>query len=557
MLRRLLLLPLLIIAFASAYAQEFQRMVISMADLNGMVVEAGSSAGLIANCLDLTRKVPMQQTSMNHILDGSQDTYVEYLHTGKKVPLASLLGKENGVSITGTRESDIIANNKQRNAAFWSGAGDNGGHFTLHLQNHTGQPIRLISGKDIQLGEAKESAVNTLGGKTGNEIWLNTSLKRLKDMGYVSNTDLESQLAELSEATKANMLHDATADFETKNHLPVTGSLETPETEHKFNEIYNKMLAEHARVDNERMDFIKRHDVGFSGDNAHDYKKAYQDAHNITEDLSWEKFNASLKSDHDHHIIYKKIEGAESYTQYITSSRIPGLLYTPSRDLLENYEMTEGRLFDQQMDHEDFFVVNLLDPKRSENASTFDAVKSYFPDRHANFQLSELAKLEKMIKNRKVKYVWILGHYDDGYLYVSAGRDQSRIAVSDLYALGNRLGVKIVPLGCNSSISAGGRAGTLAEVNSVDVLRQLFASTSGNKNYGTFLQHDEQTGLPQLHVFEKGGSEREAPHTGEPVPGETYSYTQHQLFITFPVFLAAAAILNPNHKNDDKQHGKH
>jgi hypothetical protein len=552
------ILSFLLFSATVGLGQQYQRMQISAPDLNNISISAnGNPVTIKAHCLDQARKVPTSKVSLSNILNNPQNVKIEFTDNGETKPLSEVLakGKNNGIEVTGSDDySEEELFNEFLNALM-SGK-EPSLTLKVKIKNNTNRPIRFICKGDLQLGELAEPSVQTYGATEQDEIWVNTSLIKFNELGYISNSDFENSLKNTDISEKKKKLKQIVKNFESDKKLEPTGDLHSKITQSKFNEVYNKYLAEKVRQDKIVKDLFKTFDLGINGKTAYDLRKNYEAAAGITEDISWEELKKKIKKDYDENLYFLYDKSSNSYIKYLKSKKINGLLIKISDYVKRNFAALEDNLFANKIDQSKVHILNFL--SKTEDDETFKTLRRLFPNNHSDFSVTEIGKLKQKIKANGVKYMFCFGHYKKAKIFTTVNGKTIEYDIDLLYKIGDQLNVEMFFIGCESSLATGGGTGTTINVNSIRILNSLFESlnsseslggfftaftSKGEKKYNFSYEFEETTGIVRVFVYERAESEF----------GNSYhDDTKPKIVFSFPPYFFSG-IINQNNNDDDKQ----
>lgn len=378
---------------------------------------------------------------------------------------------------------------------------------------------RLIREERLRREEKEREKQDTL---------VNDNLKKFNKLGYIpdaamgsilKNESLENKQARLSALVKTFQI-----DYYGTNSDGNVGWLAGSK---EFNGETKGLRETKYRQDQEIAELFSKHDFGIPGRTADERVANYRKV----KDNRWLTRSAivkNIRSDVDANVCYIYSERTGEYIPYIRSRQIKNVLFTRSEYAVRYMQQLEDNLFREKLDRSNIHILNFLSPGEEHVGSTIEALQRLFPDNHSDYSLTEVARLKKLIKAKKIKYLICLGHFGQGRIFTIIDGENVGIDVKDLYKMGVELGVYIIPLGCESSIATDGRTGTLDIVNSLRIVNELFESFNAAATLGEFLagmarnkefvwEFEEQTQLIKVHIFERKQRRRD----GEGSAGES------------------------------------
>lgn len=574
-MKRYIFTLLFFLVSLTVFGQQFQRMQISAFDLNGLSISAkGSPIDIKANCLDEARDLPTPKVSLGNILNNPKNVLVEFTDNSQIRPLNELLnkGKNQGIEITGSDINlqeiedgykELLASKPEiqyypieTQLKFLRRYNPDIFQLKVKIKNYTNRPIKFICKGDLQIGEMIEPEVQTYGATKQDEIWVNTSLKKFSELGYISNSDFQNSLQSLSLTERKSKLESVVREFESVKKIEPTGDLHSKKTQSEFNATYNKYLAEKARQEKIVKDVFKSFDLGINGNTIDDLLNNYKAAKGITKNISWEELKKQVKQDYDDNLYFLHDKSSNSYIKYLKSKRIKGLLLKYSDNVKRNLNAFENTLFASKIDQNKIHILNFL--SRTEDNETFKTLKQLFPNNHSDFSTKEIKELKQKIKKSGVKYLFCFGHYKKGKIFTTVNGKTIEYDIELLYKIGKQLNVEMFFIGCESSLATGGGTGTTINVNSIKILNNLFESLNSSESLGDFFttfssksehkynfsyEFDETTGIVRVFVYERVETEF----------GNNYhDNTKPKIVFSFPPYYFNA-IIYQNNEDDDKQ----
>lgn len=310
--------------------------------------------------------------------------------------------------------------------------------------------------------------------------YINSNLAKFKKLGYNSDTYINM----LTPFERKDLLASTVKKFEQHNALPETANLNSPITKKKFEHRYSQYLEEKNKKDKIIVDYFTKYDIGIKGSNADALIKSYVAATETGETSDWLALRSLIKKDFDDNLYYLYDKDSKKYVSYIKSQKIKRLLYKKTRYSLSNIEDLEQSLFLQKIDLKKFFILNFL--ARTEDNSTFKTLDKLFPGNYADFSLSNLIDLKTRIQTEGIKFLICFGHYSNGKIYATSDAEIG-YDVDVICNIAKTMGVQVFLLGCRSSLSSGGKTGTLVNVNSIAILNKLFEALSVSKSLADFV----------------------------------------------------------------------
>jgi hypothetical protein len=391
--------------------QQYQRMQIFASDLSNISIPAsGKPIKIKANCLDEARDLPTSKVSLGNILNNAKNVLVEFTDNSQICPLNELLkkGRNQGIEITGSdinlkkikdAYSQLVITNPEiqyystkTQIKIIQSYKPELFQIKVQIKNNTNRQIKFICKGDLQVGQMIEPVVQTYGATEQDEIWVNTSLKKLNELGYLSNKDFENSLKSQSLTKKKEKLSEIVKKFEIDKEIESTGDLHSKKTQSKFNAVYNKYLTEKVRQDKIKKDLFKTFDLGINGNTADDLIRNYKFATGITEDKSWEELKLKIKKDYDDNLYFMYDKSSDSYIKYLKSKKIKGLLFKNSEYVKNNFNALENNLFTSKIDQSKVHILNFL--SKTEDDETFKTLRGLFPNNHSDFSVTEINKLK-------------------------------------------------------------------------------------------------------------------------------------------------------------------
>jgi hypothetical protein len=529
-----------LISITVGLGQQYQRMQISASDLGNISIPAyGNPISVKAHCLDEARDLPSAKVSLGNILNNPKNVLVEFTDNNEIKTLNELLvkGKNKGIEITGSddyTEEELlkeiindISLGKEPSLT-----------LKVKVKNNTQRPIKFICKGNLQVGEILEPDVQTYGATEQDEIWVNTSLKKLSELGYISNSDFENSLKSQSLTERKEKLNEIVRKFEVDKKIESTGDLHTKNTQSTFNTVYNKYLVEKVRQDKIKKDIFKTFDLGINGNTSDDLIRNYKAATGITEDISWVDLKNKIKKDYDENLYFLYDKFSFSYIKYLKSKKIKGLLIKYSEYAKKNLVALENNLFASKIDQSKVHILNFL--SKTEDDETFKTLRVLFPNNHSDFSAEEISNLKQKIKGNGIKYIFCFGHYKKDKIFTTVNGKTIEYNIDLIYKIGKLLNVEMFFIGCESSLATGGGTGTTINVNSIKILNNLFESlntaeslggffttftSKGEQKYNFSYEFEENTEIIKVFVFERVETEF----------GNNYNNIKNQrIVISFP-----------------------
>jgi len=372
-----------------------------------------------------------------------------------------------------------------------------------------------------------------------------TKLQKFNSLGYISDDALRS-LKNLSFEDKQKKVRELAIAFGRDEGKNLYGDISTLDDDKAFNGDAAAFKAKRLKQDREITELFSKHNIGITGktpDNILTECRKVRDYGWLTREALIDK----IKEDITANVYYLYVEQYGEYLPYLRSAHIAGLLYTKSEYSVRHMRQLEENLFSEKIDRSSIHILNFLSPDEPLIKSTFESLEKLFPDNHSRYSTKDLVTLKKQIRQKKVKFLICLGHFDEGKIVIKTGQQSIDIPIEELYKIGIELGVKVIPLGCESSFASGGKTGTTKIVNSYTTVNKIFESLSaaatlgeflngmagdGKKGFGFVWEFDENRQVLRIRIYDKdessaGGSGQEGPKggSGKGGPSGNTAYT--------------------------------
>lgn len=278
----------------------------------------------------------------------------------------------------------------------------------------------------------------------------------------------------------------------------------------KLNKDYDEYLFE-----KEVIEYFANNDIGIKGENAKELIEKYKQA--ISDDISWSDIKLKIREDYENRRYYLFDKWNTQYIPYVRSIKINGLIFKESDYIRRNFTRLEEALFLKKIDKRNMHILNFLD--KSEDKRTYETIIKYFPNNHSDFSLIELVKLKNEIKEKNIKYLFCLGHFEKGKIFTYVNGTKHAYNIDIIYKIADELNIEVFLIGCKSSLASGGRTGTTLNVNSITILEIIYESLQSSNSFGEFLsrfvsrgeqtynfafEFEEPTNIVKVHVYEKG-----------------------------------------------------
>ncbi len=548
-----------------------QRMQIPASALNGLSVSAAThQVPLIARCLDEGRDLPKwnEESPLNNILKGGENAYVQFADGSPTKTLAQLLAS-GAIKILGTREADA----RSYLRAALTSTDLTISYFPLHLVNKTGKSFKITCLNDLQVSAQKEPAVDTYGASTQEEIWVNTNLSKLKELGKISEEDYNSVInsgsAELKQTklwyilvtSHVNVSTDPNGSHwieEALKNKAADALKRSAEVALKNKTAVALKVAE-TRFENQRaIDLFRKYNIGIQGKTAEEIINNYVQASGLIASQPWEAIEANVTKDFNERVYYRVNKGTGAYIKFLKSRKNNHILYKYTDFVNRNLDHFEEGLKATTIDRSSIHLLNFLDA--SEDSRTLETLKGTFGDRYSNFSIGDYGKLKELIISKKIKYMFCLGHYSAGKIFTKVKGRIVEFDIAMVNRIAEKLGVKVFYLGCQSSLASGGKTGTTVAVNSIKILNVLNKSINNAGNMDDFLsffkvkddseysfvyEFDETTGLVKAVITNKTFTNTREPYYEQNAPG---------VVVIFPKFFLNFLPVITQTNNDEKNH---
>lgn len=535
-------LLLLCLTTLPGFSQAYQRMLIPQGQATEIIYPGGKGS-LKALCLDYFRSAPGAATSLDHILSQGSEVIVRFSDgmTPATARLQDLLGWK--IFLKGSNWTAHQQDLRRQISLGRSGLNDNLLDFYLTFQqidwqrdkfvltviNDTGRPFRLNVTQNIQVGHDGELPAVVHSASNQKEQWRRETeiyQKQLQKIGYdnvydfrrsnkfSTKQEFEALLAKRLEAQKASDREEAIRlaedrAAEARRKIEETRQKAEEERQRKEKIAFDKTVSTH----------FKKFDIGIKANSSEEYIRKYNAI--AGKNHTWDEVKMGVEADYKNRIYYIFDNATQEYTSYIISTRIKGqkgerFLFKNTQYVRSNIKFLEEALFLKKINQSNCHILNFLD--KSEDKATYEALLKLFPNNHSDFSLVSISKLKQKLKSSGIKFLFCFGHFKEGAIFTEVDGIMHYYNISTLDKIAKEVGVEVIYLGCKSSLATKGGSGTVINVNSIDILNNLFKSVQNSTNLGEFFsnfasggqgnynftyQFEENSGIIRVNVYHR------------------------------------------------------
>ena len=476
-----LLLPLIGIS-----QSQYQRMLIPNQNITLTASGINSSASVLGKCIDPFAKIPESSTNLANVLQNSQNAIVEFTDEDlpSSIPLKEIIGKQNGIIIKGDENGTLINSLLSDEIKIY-----------LEFKNKTNRPLRIKIENDIVLGEKDDPLSKTYRDKPQSELWkdkYNEYSKDLNELGFDTD-DVSRNVQDFKESY-----------FQKKEPTE-------QEFENKIIELKN-VKSNRKKV----LDAFRKYDIGVKETTVDNLITEFNKA--TRKNCSPQNIVKELSKEFNEGNYYLYSSATDNYIPFIRSKRIEGMLFKKTDYVNKYHQRIEDNLFRREINESNFEILNFLD--KSEDERTYNLLKELFPNNSSDFTFQSLTEFKSKLKERNIEFLFCFGHYENGAIFTFAGKEKIKHSydIDFLQKLASELDIKLFFIGCKSSIATQGGTGTTINVNSLEVLQDLFQSLNNANNLGEFLSNlgkrnrgtytyefDENTGIIRVRIYDNDG----------------------------------------------------